>query len=211
MKEQIQPRKQPSQTRSRERVEKIISATYTLLQEQGLSGVTTVHIAKQAGVSVGSVYQYFPNKKAIFASLYNDYLKGIRSTLDDFEYEPYTNMGWKEFFETLYKKLSEKEDEQNILPELAQAFHLYPEMREVDIDHSEVISERIANFLCQYGFAGSKEKLMRLSKFIYSLNGGVWDFRSNLSAKYHHEANDWEQAAVMGVLTHYRDSQSSNI
>ncbi|MDT0603892.1 TetR/AcrR family transcriptional regulator [Thalassotalea castellviae] len=210
MKEKIQPRKQPSQTRSRERVEKIISATYALLQEQGLAAVTTVHIAKKAGVSVGSVYQYFPNKKAIFVSLYNEYLKDIRSILDDFDNEPYTSMGWEAFFVSLHSKLSEKENEQNILPELEQAFHLYPEMREVDIDHSNVISERIVNFLSRYDFPGSKEKLTRLSHFIYSINGGFWDFRSKISSKYHGEANGWELAAIMGVLTHYRNSLSNN-
>lgn len=63
------PRKTPKQARSREIVESVLVAAFRLLPKRGLVHATTNHIAELAGVSVGSLYQYFPNKEAIFARL----------------------------------------------------------------------------------------------------------------------------------------------
>jgi len=62
-------RRDPAQERSRQTVDAIVEAAGRLLVEQGRLGVTTNAVAERAGVSIGSLYQYFPNKEAIFASL----------------------------------------------------------------------------------------------------------------------------------------------
>lgn len=67
-----QPRKQAQQERSRATQTAIIEATARLLESQGRDGLTTNAIAERAGVSVGSLYQYFPNKEAILATLIRD-------------------------------------------------------------------------------------------------------------------------------------------
>jgi AcrR family transcriptional regulator len=59
------PRKLPSQARSRETVERILDATARILIADGYAAASTNRIAAEAGVSPGSVYQYFPNKDAI--------------------------------------------------------------------------------------------------------------------------------------------------
>ncbi|MEK7794319.1 MAG: helix-turn-helix domain-containing protein [Candidatus Hydrogenedentota bacterium] len=60
----IEPRRLPTQDRGRERVDRILDAAARLLVEQGYEAVKTNHIAKRAGVSVGSIYQFFPNRVA---------------------------------------------------------------------------------------------------------------------------------------------------
>jgi len=67
-----QPRKQARQDRSRATQTAIVEATARLLESQGRNGLTTNAIAERAGVSVGSLYQYFPNKEAILATLIRD-------------------------------------------------------------------------------------------------------------------------------------------
>lgn len=62
-------RRQPSQQRSRESVEVILEASAQVLQEHGYKGATTNRIAQRAGVSVGTLYQYFNNKEDIFDEL----------------------------------------------------------------------------------------------------------------------------------------------
>ncbi|MFT4625949.1 MAG: AcrR family transcriptional regulator [Myxococcota bacterium] len=62
-------RKRPKQARSRATVEAILDATAELLVRHGLDALTTNHVADRAGVSVGSVYQYFPNKSSLVAGL----------------------------------------------------------------------------------------------------------------------------------------------
>jgi AcrR family transcriptional regulator len=63
------PRRSPQQERSRVTVEAILEAAGLLLVEKGLAGASTNAIAIKAGVSIGSLYQYFPNKESIFLAL----------------------------------------------------------------------------------------------------------------------------------------------
>jgi AcrR family transcriptional regulator len=62
-------RKQPVQQRSAKRVEKMLKACASLIDELGYDGVTTTLIAERAGVAVGSLYQFFPDKRAVVQEL----------------------------------------------------------------------------------------------------------------------------------------------
>jgi AcrR family transcriptional regulator len=62
-------RKKPQQERSRQMVETLIEATARVIAKKGLDGTTTPNIAEAAGVSVGSLYQYFDGKEALVAAL----------------------------------------------------------------------------------------------------------------------------------------------
>lgn len=68
-KDQLTPRRRPTQERSRDRVERILDATAELLGDTPVDKITTAAIAEQAGVPIGSVYQYFPNKLSVLAQL----------------------------------------------------------------------------------------------------------------------------------------------
>lgn len=63
------PRKQPKQTRSRQTVEIIVEAAARILEQYGLDNFTTNAVAERAGVSIGSIYQYFPQKSALIGTL----------------------------------------------------------------------------------------------------------------------------------------------
>ena len=65
----LDPRKKPRQRRSRVTVETIFEATIQVLLANGLEAITTTQIAARAGVGVGSLYQYFPNKNALLAAV----------------------------------------------------------------------------------------------------------------------------------------------
>ena len=69
---QISSRKQPKQARSAELVAAILEAAVQVLSEEGAHRFTTPRVAEKAGVSVGSLYQYFPNKAAILFRLQTD-------------------------------------------------------------------------------------------------------------------------------------------
>jgi len=65
----LEPRRKPRQRRSSRMVDRILEAALTLTRENGAAGPTTLAIARRAGLSVGSVYQYYPNKQAIMLDL----------------------------------------------------------------------------------------------------------------------------------------------
>lgn len=62
-------RRRPVQQRSAQRVEKMLEACATLIDEVGYDGLTTTLIAERAGVAVGSLYQFFPDKRAVVQEL----------------------------------------------------------------------------------------------------------------------------------------------
>ncbi|PMB09477.1 TetR/AcrR family transcriptional regulator [Fischerella thermalis CCMEE 5273] len=63
------PRKLPQQERSKITVDAILTATARILVKDGYAKTNTNRIAELAGVSIGSLYQYFPSKEAIIAAL----------------------------------------------------------------------------------------------------------------------------------------------
>lgn len=67
--ESLNPRKKPQQLRSRVTIDTIFEAAIQVLLANGLDRITTIQIAERAGVSVGSLYQYFPNKNALLAAI----------------------------------------------------------------------------------------------------------------------------------------------
>ncbi len=70
----LEPRKLPKQARSGATVEAILEAAAQIFERRGYAAGTTNRIAERAGVSIGSLYQYFPNKDAILVALVHRHL-----------------------------------------------------------------------------------------------------------------------------------------
>jgi AcrR family transcriptional regulator len=64
-----EPRKRPRQARSRALFDALVEATQRVLAKEGVEAVTTAHVAEVAGVSIGSLYQYFPSREALIAAV----------------------------------------------------------------------------------------------------------------------------------------------
>ncbi|MER7010698.1 TetR/AcrR family transcriptional regulator [Saccharopolyspora sp. NPDC000359] len=75
----LQPRKQPRQVRAELTRQRILTAAARVFAEHGYAAGTTNRIAERAGISIGSLYQYYPNKDAILAELLTRHLEADRS------------------------------------------------------------------------------------------------------------------------------------
>jgi len=93
---QISSRKQPKQARSTELVVAVLEAAVQVLAKEGASRFTMARVAEKAGVSVGSLYQYFPNKAAILFRLQSDEWKQttemLRRILEDMSMPPHERL-----------------------------------------------------------------------------------------------------------------------
>jgi AcrR family transcriptional regulator len=78
----LTPRKQPRQARSLATVSAIFEATIQVLVSDGPRRLTTTRVAERAGVSVGSMYQYFPHKQALFYALNERYLVRLAERIE---------------------------------------------------------------------------------------------------------------------------------
>jgi len=70
-------RRRPKQRRAHQTVDAVLDAVVRVLKREGFSAVTTNRVAEVAGVSIGSVYQYFPDKQAIFVALHQRHIDQI--------------------------------------------------------------------------------------------------------------------------------------
>ena len=77
----LKVRKAPRQARSRETVAVILEASARILESDGLRGFNTNAIAARAGVSIGSLYQYFPNKDSIVLALISGFEEAFHDTV----------------------------------------------------------------------------------------------------------------------------------
>jgi AcrR family transcriptional regulator len=76
-----EPRKRPAQDRSRHTVAAILDAAARIFAARGYTATTTNHVAESAGISIGSLYQYFPNKDALIVALEERHLLDARVAL----------------------------------------------------------------------------------------------------------------------------------
>ena len=82
MKKTETPRKQPKQARSQAMVEAILAATARLLIARGYARTNTNLVAEAAGISIGSLYQYFPNKEALLVALHQRHQAQIQHMIE---------------------------------------------------------------------------------------------------------------------------------
>ena len=78
----IEPRRHPRQDRSRAKVNSILAAAADICAGRGIDALTTNAVAARAGVSIGSLYQYFPGKEALLAALIRSERAGLLQAVE---------------------------------------------------------------------------------------------------------------------------------
>jgi AcrR family transcriptional regulator len=191
-------RKEPSQQRSRQTVEKILDAARKLVKETSAAGssrTTTNEIAKEAGISVGSLYQYFPNTEAIVFAVYREMLEQVQKILDEFDSLTYLSLPREEFFNKLSSALTKAEPDTEIVLAMLNVPKQYPLLAEEERRHAERTSTRIAEFLRHFGSSWPINKLQRLVLFMYYMDHGVWMYRDHVKP-VNKEVLDWEASII---------------
>ena len=79
----LNPRKRPEQDRSRATVDAILEGAARVLVTSGYEAFTTNRVAEKAGISIGSLYQYFPNKDALLSELMRRHLDEIERGIEE--------------------------------------------------------------------------------------------------------------------------------
>jgi AcrR family transcriptional regulator len=78
----LEPRKSPVQARSTASVDAILEATVQVLLDVGKERLTTTRVASRAGVSVGTLYQYFPNKSSLLQAALRRHMDGVAAAVE---------------------------------------------------------------------------------------------------------------------------------
>ena len=162
--EKLKPRRKPRQDRSILRSQQIMEVTAQLLERVGFNDLTTILIAKELGISVGSLYHYFPNKHAILRALAKNWLKEWTRLLDSIDALALEQMT----LESVVAKLTDTfivvyREQKGILP-LVQAMFAVPELRDLDEQHDELVISRMSSIFIRIGLRQSKNELSRIAR-----------------------------------------------
>lgn len=163
-------RAQPVQKRAQERRNLILGVTAELLEEVGQDDLTTILVAKRAGVSVGTLYHYFPNKYAIMYALAEQWVGEMDVALQALEVEPVESYSVKRFVEgSVERMLAVYTNQQGLLP-LVQAMYGVPELKELDLVHDELIITSMARMFKRMDISSKANELARLGRTYLELS-----------------------------------------
>jgi len=163
-------RAQPVQKRAQERRNLILGITAELLEEVGQDDLTTILVAKRAGVSVGTLYHYFPNKYAIMYALAEQWVGEMDVALQGLEAEPVEGYSVKRFVEgSVERMLAVYTNQQGLLP-LVQAMYGVPELKELDLVHDELIITSMARMFKRMDISSKANELARLGRTYLELS-----------------------------------------
>ncbi|MDG1814444.1 MAG: TetR/AcrR family transcriptional regulator [Porticoccaceae bacterium] len=163
-------RAQPVQKRAQQRRNLILGVTAELLEEVGQDDLTTILVAKRAGVSVGTLYHYFPNKYAIMYALAEQWVGEMDVALQALEIEPVESYSVKRFVESSVERmLAVYTNQQGLLP-LVQAMYGVPELKELDLVHDELIITSMARMFKRMDISSKANELARLGRTYLELS-----------------------------------------
>lgn len=162
---QVTPRKLPVQQRSRANVERILEAAAVLLEEKGYDHLTTAAIAGQAGCSIGSIYQYFPNKHAIMTSLVERWLAADNEVLEQVEKNQGQYESVVQEFLALTERLVQVYKEQKGLFALVTLIRIIPELHEMAEVHDRQYAIRLMKIMNRYLPPGDNAERLALAGY----------------------------------------------
>ncbi len=140
-KPRISSRKRPQQARSNALVSTILEAAVRVLAEEGAQRFTTARVAERAGVSVGSLYQYFPNKASILFRLQSDEWKRtteqLRKILGERSRPPLDRL--RHLVETFIRSEFEEASLRVALDDAAPLYRDAPEAHEIHAEGDRIV------------------------------------------------------------------------
>jgi AcrR family transcriptional regulator len=160
----LQNQRQPVQQRSRQRREEILLATATLLEKVGFDDLTTTLVAKNMGISVGSLYHYFPHKQAILHAMGEHWLEEYNTALELLRNANLELLSLQDFAELAVTELLDVYKRQRGMLHLVHAMNAVPELRDLDAQHDERVISEMAVMFARIGLGISQTERERLAR-----------------------------------------------
>jgi len=167
--------------------------------EEGVARVSTNYIARQAGIPVGSVYQYFPDKVAILADIIQSSFDDLQQVFQEFTDMDFSALSWQDYCELYSSKIGVALQRQVMLTELDRAIQLHPELAKLERAHEEVFARQMANDLKRLGSRWSKPRLKMLAHFVYALTRAKWGFQFRHNPKAS-DVETWGSNAFISII-----------
>ena len=145
LEKEIYTRKIPTQKRSKEKFKRILKGAAEVLINEGISALNTNSVAEYSSVTVGSIYQYFPNKEAILFSLYQLWLDDAYKIYANFSAKNASEENASKFYTDLFLAYAEEDDEDahKLSVELINALNSNDKLKSIDEIHNNKIIDAL--------------------------------------------------------------------
>jgi len=165
-----EPRKRPRQGRSQATFDAIVEAAAHIVERDGYDRVTTNDIAARAGVSIGSLYQYFPTKEAVLVELIRRKRTGLRQAFD----EAYAGSEGQDPEKRVRLLVEAVMGHQYLTPNLARFVETANEKLAVEADRQELeahIGRNLTELLAREGIAEPDKGAFEIVAIVRGLVG----------------------------------------
>jgi AcrR family transcriptional regulator len=173
MDKKLSPRNTPVQPRARRQRDKILKVTAELLESIGVDELTTIRLAKAVGISVGTLYHYFPNKHAILHALAASWIDDVVNELKKIADSDLIKMPIKDFvvmitdrFEGLYTEHSP------LLPQI-NALNTMPELNLLKQHYNQKLLQGFADIFIKLNICDGSQEAERLASVYCQLLQGL--------------------------------------
>lgn len=167
-------RRAPLQSRGHATFEHILDATSQLLDELGLEGVNTNTIAKAAGVNIATLYQYFPNKRAVMLALFQRQAERRLSTAQSLLAGIGRSPDWPARIDAFVDGMARLRAELPGTAALMQAMRVDPELREHNLRMGAAAAAALAEELLEAGRL-SREDAKIVARCVLEVNATLID------------------------------------
>lgn len=160
----------PVQERSQQTVRGILQATLSLLEREGVEGLTTNRVAEEAGLSVASLYRFFPNKQAVIYAAYSEWIEELFDQVAAVveQWRPVLADApdrWREAANAIADILSESRRGTRVEYELLRAMFSHRELQARDSQHMDALADCVAGLMRLAGANGSDAEIRSLAAF----------------------------------------------
>lgn len=173
MSKKLSPRNVPVQQRAHRQRDKILKATSELLETVGVDELTTIRVAEAVGISVGTLYHYFPNKHAILYSLAENWIETVLDGLKDISQKDLSPMAIKDFVVLITDKFEGLFINHSPLLPLINAINTLPELNSLKVEFKQRLNKSLAGIFIDLNICDSTSESERLSSVYWQLLQGM--------------------------------------
>lgn len=195
----LQPRKQPSQQRAEQRVADIIAAYRRLLDSEARS-ITTNSVAKEAGIPVSSLYQYFPNKEAIAYAVYREWAEEALAELRNRREAARHASSWFEFLMGNASEFFGRSSSAKIVHQLSPVMDASPELKKAQRTYLTQMNAIVCDTMRILGSDWPDEPLANIVSLIIELNTTTFRHMARQNAAAAAETQRHWQAAARAIM-----------
>lgn len=196
-------RREPRQARSREMVARILAASRTLLERDGLQRLTTNHIAREAGVDIASLYQYFASKEAILYTLAEQWVQQVQAVYARHRSAFAPDASAKPMLQSLRDIFNELEglpDNEWNWKHLAPPMNVVPVLQELEAEHETATASFWAAWLRAHGVDWPDARLDAFARMLYVQIDSALTLAGRMSSEQGEWVRRWQRRQTVALL-----------